>query len=78
MKEVIFEGEKHKITADGKDTFFLYVKVISDGWELKDKNIFGIDMYQEALNSLKDMLMMEMSEEELITKLSENGFFKKF
>ena len=75
MSEVLFQGERHRITTDGKTTFFLYVRSNNE-WKLEDKNSFEEGIFEEALIDIKDMMMIEMTEEDMISKLSETGFFR--
>ena len=75
MSEILFQGERYRITTDGKSMFFLYMKSDSE-WKLEDKNSFEKGIFEEALNGIRDLLTVEMTEEEMISKLSENGFFR--
>jgi hypothetical protein len=73
MNEVLFEGDKHKISTDGK-VFFLYRR--SDhSWELQEKNSVDRKSYKEVLLDIKKLLCMKMSEEDKIFKICESGFF---
>ncbi len=75
MRETLFEGKTHKITADGR-TFFLYVKPADRDWELRDKNSLKGDIYREAFRGLKMILSISMPEEKKILKICESGFFR--
>lgn len=79
MFSVLFEGEKHKITTDGRN-FFLYLKSIKNQtkevWELLSQNTFEGEMYEEALRDVKKVLSAGIPEDEKILKICESGFFK--
>ena len=78
MDCVLFSGEKHRITTDGK-AFFLYFRSIDnedEEWELLDKNEMEGSIYNEALRSIKIILSMDLPEEEKMLKICETGFFK--
>ena len=75
MTEILFEGEKHKITTDGR-TFFLYIKLADRDWELRDKNSLTGGIYREALKDLKMIFSLSIAEEEKVLKICESGFFK--
>ena len=51
MSSILFEGEKHKITTDGK-TFFLYLRSIKNHtkeiWGLLSQNTVEGEIYDEA------------------------------
>ena len=74
MIKVIFEGQEHKITTDGR-SFFIYTKIRDKEWELRDTNAIGSTLYAEALQDLKTLLSANMPEEEKVIKLLQNGFF---
>lgn len=74
MRESIFEGERHKISTDGK-AFFLYRKS-DDKWELKDSNSVGKESYREALKCMREILSLDVSEEDKILRICESGLFR--
>ena len=79
MSSILFKGEKHKITTDGR-TFFLYLRSIKnsskDIWNLLSQNTFEGEMYEEALRDMKKILSAGIQEDEKILKICESGFFK--
>jgi hypothetical protein len=73
MNEVLFEGDKHKISTDGR-VFFLYRR--SDhSWELQEKNSVDRKSYKEVLAGMKKIFCLNMAEEDKILKICESGFF---
>ncbi|MCD6590806.1 MAG: hypothetical protein J7K72_02435 [Candidatus Aenigmarchaeota archaeon] len=72
--EVIFEGEKHKITTDG-EKFYLYTK-LADAWSLISQKSVEKEFFTEVIKSLKELISADVDEEEKIARLSETGFFQ--
>ena len=73
MRDVIFEGEKHKISTDGK-AFFLYHRA-DDKWELRDKNSVDKGAYRDVMKSIREILSLDVPEEDKILKICGSGFF---
>ncbi len=71
---LLYEGESHKITTDGK-IFFLYRKSDSE-WCLRDSKPVDRDAYEDVLGVIRSILSMDMPEEEKILKICESGFFR--
>ena len=74
VRESIFEGERHKISTDGK-AFFLYRRS-EDKWELSDSNSVGKESYREALKGMKEILSLDVPEGDKILKICESGLFR--